>query len=584
MSCSISNPKKKGVSYVIYVICPFPPSVHTGCGSRNTSVFVFTWPLVYLFSDGFKTPDGRFTLAYLVQLLGDPSFYRVIANTIIVNTGGTLLAASLGILFAFLIAYTDLPCKPLIHNLLLVPLVIPGYIITLAWMQTLGQGSLIYRLTHFPLYSHWGIILIFGVCNYPLLYLLALNNFRKISRELEQAATVSGCRKWSVFFHVTLPLSAGILVNAMLLIFLSCLDNFGTVAFIGIPANITVLSTDIYKAVTSFSHDSFGSAAIRAIFLSLIAFGLMWASGRTTGGLHSVMAEKEDMSVRCSLGKFRIPLLCAALLILALINIMPLMTLVMTSLTKAMGVPFRPDTVTLANFEKIFRNSKCLNGLKNSLVLAMGSVSVCAVLGITVSYGTLRRKSKLCGILQHLLTFPYSIPGIILGLGLILTFAKPVFGISIYGSIWILLLAYIIRFTAVILRACNSAFATLDPAMEEAGMSCGAAAPSIWKQIILPLTSAPVLSGMGLVFLSSLMELTTSSILWSAGSETVGVVIFNFTSAGKTNMASAYSTVILLLAAIGFGLLKLSGWLAEWVRVRPAVRAACFTNERSMQS
>ena len=546
--------------------------------------FVFTWPLVYLFSDGFKTPDGRFTLAYLVQLLGDPSFYRVIANTIIVNTGGTLLAASLGILFAFLIAYTDLPCKPLIHNLLLVPLVIPGYIITLAWMQTLGRGSLIYRLTHFPLYSHWGIILIFGVCNYPLLYLLALNNFRKISRELEQAATVSGCRKWSVFFHVTLPLSAGILINAMLLIFLSCLDNFGTVAFIGIPANITVLSTDIYKAVTSFSHDSFGSAAIRAIFLSLIAFGLMWASGRTTGGLHSVMAEKEDMSVRCSLGKFRIPLLCAALLILALINIMPLMTLVMTSLTKAMGVPFRPDTVTLANFEKIFRNSKCLNGLKNSLVLAMGSVSVCAVLGITVSYGTLRRKSKLCGILQHLLTFPYSIPGIILGLGLILTFAKPVFGISIYGSIWILLLAYIIRFTAVILRACNSAFATLDPAMEEAGMSCGAAAPSIWKQIILPLTSAPVLSGMGLVFLSSLMELTTSSILWSAGSETVGVVIFNFTSAGKTNMASAYSTVILLLAAIGFGLLKLSGWLAEWVRVRPAVRAACFTNERSMQS
>ena len=77
-------------------------------------------------------------------------------------------------------------------------------------------------------------------------------------------------------------------------------------------------------------------------------------------------------------------------------------------------------------------------------------------------------------------------------------------------------------------------------------------------------------------------RLTTSSILWSAGSETVGVVIFNFTSAGKTNMASAYSTVILLLAAIGFGLLKLSGWLAEWVRVRPAVRAACFTNERIM--
>lgn len=545
--------------------------------------FVFTWPLIYLFADGFKTPDGRFTLEHLLQLLGDTTFHKVIFNTIIVNTGGTLLAAALGILFAFLVAYTDLPCKRLIHYLLLVPLVIPGYIITLAWMQTLGQGSLLYRLIHFPLYSHWGIILIFGVCNYPLLYLLSLSNFRKISRELEQAATVSGCGKWSVFLHVTIPLSAGTLVNAMLLIFLSCLDNFGTVAFIGIPANITVLSTDIYKTITSFSDNSFSGAAIRAVLLSLIAFGLMWASGRIMKSLHGTGSEKEDRFVRYRLGNFRIPFLCLVFLILALINIIPLLTLVTTSFTKGIGVPFRPDTVTLANFEKILKNSKCLNGLTNSLILAVGTVLVCTILGITVSYGAMRRKSKLCGVLEHLLTFPYSIPGIILGLALILTFAKPLFGFSIYGTVWILLLAYIIRFTAVILRACNSAFATLDSSMEEAGLACGGTVSSVWKHIILPLTKGPVLSGMGQVFLSSMMELTTSSLLWSAGSETVGVVIFNFTSAGNTNMASAYSALILLLAAAGFAIIRFFGWLAERLQAGKAARESCFANERSMQ-
>ena len=169
-----------------------------------------------------------------------------------------------------------------------------------------------------------------------------------------------------------------------------------------------------------------------------------------------------------------------------------------------------------------------------------------------------------------MVTFPYSIPGIILGLSLILTYARSFHGVTIYGTIWILLLAYVIRFTSVILRSSNTAFAQLDGSMEEAASACGAGNRAKWQRVILPLTSGPIASGLGMVIISSLMELTTSSLLWSGGSETGGVVIFNFTSAGMSNLASAYSSLILLCLLAAAGGVKL---LAVGVR-RGKSRAA----------
>ncbi len=522
-------------------------------------IMIFLWPLLKLFSEAFIGPEG-FTLGYFTEIFGDAGFYEVLLNSLFINALSTVGAAIPGVLFAYIIAYTNIPLKKYFHTLLLMPVVIPSYIVTLAWMQMLSKNGLIYSLTGFELYSYAGIILMFSVCEYPIVYLLSLSHFRKIPRELEQAADISGCGKWKSFRTVLLPIMKGTLANAMLLVFLSCLDNFGIVAFIGIPANIQVLSTDIYKTVISGTDDSFQLSAAKAIILSVIAVLVMLVSKRVAEDAHAGNSEKEDMNPRICLGKARYAVAVFMGTFIFFVNIFPMITLVTSALTKAKGVAFSPETASFANFDKVLHNSKCMNGLTNSLMLALGTVLICTVIGVMLAYLSERRKNTVAKSIQMIVTFPYSIPGIILGLALILTYAKPVAGVTIYGTIWILLLSYVIRFTSVVLRSANTAFSQLDPAMEEAAEAGGSGNIAKWKKVILPLTAGPVISGMGMVAISSMMELTTSSLLWSGGSETVGVVIFNFTSAGMSNLASAYSSVILIMILAAFVVFQLLGF------------------------
>ena len=524
---------------------------------------LFLWPLLYLFKEAFIGIDGGFSLEYFQELAGDKNFVKVILNSLVINTGSTLLSALFGICFAYVMAYTDIPFKKIIHTLLLLPLVIPSYIMTLAWMQMFLKNSFFYRITHFELYSYTGIILMFAVCQYPMVYLLCLSHFRKIPRELEQAADIYGCGRWKRFIKITMPMTKGTLANAMLLVFLSCLDNFGIVAFIGIPANIQVLSTDIYKTIISVTDNSFSLAAVKAIVLSIIAMAIIFLTRKVSEEERSGSSEKEDFAPRIILNRWRYPILIGVGFFIAIVSIIPFLTLIASALTKAKGVAFSLETASFANFNKILHNSKCLNGLRNSLFLAMLAAIICGVIGVLVSYYGERKRSFIAKHVQSMITFPYSIPGIILGLSLILTYAKSFHGFTIYGTIWILLLSYVIRFTSVILRSSNTAFNQLDSTMEEAALASGVGTKPIWSKVILPLTASPIASGIGLVMISSLMELTTSSLLWSGGTETVGVVIFNFTSAGMTNLASAYSSLILLFLLIVVGCIRLCLWIGN---------------------
>ena len=201
--------------------------------------------------------EGRLSLRIFWELLTDTKTLKVIWDTIYINVLSSFFATVIGVVMAYFVAYADIRGKKFIHYALLLPLIIPGYIITLAWMQFFAKSGFVASLiqsvapgvTMPNIYSYWGIIFVFSVTKYPLIYTLTLSTFRKISTDMELAAAVSGCNKIKTFFKVTLPMSLSGVANGLLLVFISCLDNFGTVAFLGIPARITVLSTDIYQAI-----------------------------------------------------------------------------------------------------------------------------------------------------------------------------------------------------------------------------------------------------------------------------------------------------------------------------------------------
>lgn len=501
-------------------------------------------------------PDGSFSLSLFGELLTDPKMLRVIWDTLYINVLSSFFASVIGVVMAYVMAYTDIRGKKLVHYALLLPLVIPGYIITLGWMQFFAPGgpvatalrTVIPDLTMPNIYSYWGIVFVFAATKYPMIYTLTLSTFRKISVDMELAASISGCGRLSTFFKVTLPMSLSGMANGLLLVFISCLDNFGTVAFLGIPAHITVLSTDIYQSVVSFSGNNFATASAKSVLLGVIGVLASIALWRLARMFQTMQTDLEDMSPRIFLRDKKWMVEAFVWVCIIVINFVPMLTMILTSFIRGIGAGYGPDNMSFENYGFVFSNAKSMNAIKNSVILGLSTALICVVIGTIVAYLLVRRPGRVIRLVESTISVPYSIPGIILGLALILTWAKPLplIHISIYATVFMLLISYVVRFTSLQIRSSSAAVLQTDISMEEAAQVCGAGLFKRWVAVIIPLIFSGTISGMGLVFINSLTELTTSSLLWSAGSETIGVVIYNYTSAGQTTTACALSTVVLL--------------------------------------
>ena len=520
---------------------------------------LFFLPLWKLVEVAFQE-EGRLSFGILQEQLTDPKTLKVIWDTLYINILSSFFATVIGVVMAYFVAYADIRGKKLIHYALLLPLIIPGYIITLAWMQFFAKSGFVASLVQSlvpnavmpDIYSYWGIIFVFSVTKYPLIYTLTLSTFRKISTDMELAAAISGCNKIKTFFKVTLPMSLSGVANGLLLVFISCLDNFGTVAFLGIPARITVLSTDIYQSIISFTGNGFGEAAAKSVILGVIGVVSSLVLWRVAKMFQTMQTDLEDLSPRFFLGRRKILVEGLMWLAIFMINFVPLLTLIVTGFMKGIGGGYGLDNMTLDNFIFVFSNDKSFNAIKNSIFLGISTAVICVILGTIVAYLMVRRPSILIRVVESVISVPYSIPGIILGLALILTWASPlpIINRTIYATVFMLLVSYVVRFTSLQIRNSTTGVLQTDISMEEAAEICGATTFRKWTSVIIPQIFPATASGMGLVFLNALTELTTSSLLWSAGSETLGVVIYNYTSAGYTTSACALSTVVCVIILV----------------------------------
>lgn len=260
----------------------------------------------------------------------------------------------------------------------------------------------------------------------------------------------------------------------------------------------------------------------------------------------TMQTDLEDMSPRFFLRRKKLLVESLMWLVIFIINFVPMLTLIVTAFMKGIGGGYGLDNMTLENFAFVFSNAKSFNAIKNSIFLGITTALICVVLGTIVAYLMVRRPSVLIRVVEGIISVPYSIPGIILGLALILTWARPlpIINRTIYATVFMLLVSYVVRFTSLQIRNSTTGVLQTDVSMEEAAEICGASGFKKWSSVIIPLIFPATISGMGLVFLNALTELTTSSLLWSAGSETLGVVIYNYTSAGYTTYACALSTVV----------------------------------------
>ena len=541
----------------------------TGASIARIAVYllaalVFLLPLIRLLLMGVTVENG-YGLDNFAGLLYQERTRKAIVNTIIIAVSSTALASGCGSGLAFLTAYCNIKRKGVIEFLVLLPFIIPSYIITLSWSSFFSsRGAFNGFLTSIGLpgvdiYTMGGIILVLGFCNIPIVYVNVVHMLRKIPRDMEWAARACGYSQRQAILKINLVSAAPAIAAGSVLAFLSAIDNFSVPAFLGISSGIPVLSTYIYENAIGFGPNAFPLAAALSMILSVIAAAGTMLEGFFVKRGASMDSIKEDYSVRIHLkNPLRLCLEWGTLVLLLILNIIPMAAMTASSFLKAYGLDFVPENLTLKNFAFVFHNRGVISAIHTSLTLAVVTTLVCIVAGTAIAYGKLRKKIRAAALLEKCASLTYAIPGIVLALSMIFHWVEPIPGVypGIYGTINILVVAYITRYLVLQIKGSTIALLSVEPAIEEACAASGRGFWIKWIKILIPLVAGPILSGAFMIFVPAFTELTLSSMLASAGTKTIGLTIFNYQQGGDYNLAAAMSVLITILVVAGYCLLN----------------------------
>jgi iron(III) transport system permease protein len=487
-------------------------------------------------------------------LLETPRVHLALVHSLWVSAVSATLALVGGLVLAVLTTQTDLPGRSILRVLFLSPLVVPPQVLALAWIQWAGpvgylqqglrwilggQGSL------WSLYTPGGIILLLALFVLPIAYLTLVAGLSRLSKQAQEAAQLDGANLLQVWLFITLPLLRPSVAAAAALAFLGAWGNFGIPALLGIPGRYLTLPTLLYQEVINFGGDGFGRSAALALLFGLPAlFFLAW-SQQPQAGLDPGEAPPDPYRLGW-LGWLLSGILFAAAL---LVILGPLLAMAATALLRAYGLPLVWSNLTLEHFRLVlFELERVRRATLHSLGLAGGAALLCSGMATILGYALTRLKARLLALLSFIVDLPYALPGLIFALSLILVWLPPPLpGLSLYGTLWLILMAYLGRFLALALQPMQAAWRSLDTSLEEAASIDGASLLQTFRYILLPLLAPALTAAVLLVFLQSFAELTLSALLVTSRSETFGWLIFGLQQGGYTHQAAALSTLLVLV-------------------------------------
>ncbi|WP_336071174.1 iron ABC transporter permease [Nitratireductor rhodophyticola] len=500
-------------------------------------------------------PGGQFSLDVIRNGLIDDTTWRATWNTLVVGLGGTIFALVLGVAVAILVSLSDVRQRQAFVLCFVTPLMIAPQVTALAWLQLFGPSSPLLNMlgmapplgTRNPLYSPEGIVFLLGIQYAPLVFLIVRAGMRKLPRELVEAAQSSGAGWVRVLGTIILPLMTPSIVGAAALTFVSCVGNFGIPAFLGIPANYLVLPTLIYQRLAGGGPDVLSEVAFLSVLIGVIAMVGIVMQDRIASRRDFRITSTSLPAAPYQLGAWRLPVEFGMWVLIAFILVLPLVGLILTSLVRGYGVTLTAETATLENYYfVIFQHAAASRAFLNSLYLSAGASIFAVFVAIPLGYVIAWGNKRWIKALNLAIELPYALPGVVLAIASLLLFLKPVpiTGIQIYNTVWIILYAYLARFLILAVRPTITGYFQLDRALEEAAQVAGAGLFKRMRTIIFPLIAPAAIAGGLLIFMTALCELTVSALLWSSGSETIGVVIFSFEQGGDSKYAAAVSAIM----------------------------------------
>lgn len=523
------------------------------------------YPVAGLVGSSFFDDKG-FTLDNYSQLIS-PRFFKIMVNTVTLGLGSAILATAIGTLFAWLCVCTDLPFRKVFTILHIAPYGLPTIAAALAWIFLLTpKAGLFNRFlmwlfglenAPFNILSMPGMIWALATHLYPWAFLLTSAAFATMDRSLEDAARMSGASGFKTFRKITVPLVAPSIAAAFMLVFTISIEQFSIGGTIGVLARIPILPVEIYRSIAVYPPE-WGFATTLSVVLLLITSLLIYGQNKLLAEKSFVTVTGKETMDRTKLGKWRWLAFLASSLFVFVAVILPYVGMIMVSLSPSLGADLTLNNFTFKHYVYIFTEHPFVfRAVRNSLVLAISAATLLALFTLVAAVVVKRTQIPGRGLLGYLTRWPVAIPGSVIAVSLLYAYIRP--PLQLIGTIWILLLAYLIRNLPYAYSAAYAGLSRVDPALEEAARIHSTPPRRTFFRIIVPLTIPSVMAGWVIAFINSLRELPASLLLFSPGNETISVAIYEMFEEGAFQLtnAAALMTVLSLVTLLPAIIMKL---------------------------
>lgn len=528
--------------------------------------FLSLSPTLMLFYGSFLSEPlgvpGRFTLTHYIAAYTDSQTYQLLVNSFAFAAGSSLLSTVLALVLAWITVRTNAPFRKVFELTAIIPNIFPPVMLAVSWAVLLnprvGLINLflmeIFGLESSPLnvYSMWGMIYVEALITTPLAFLIISAGLYSMDPALEESARTAGSGNIQVAWRITFPIIRPAILAAATLNFVRAIESFDTPAIIALPARIEVFTTKIYRETIGAFPPNHNLAATYAVSLLAITMLFVYLYRRLTirSERYVTVTGRGYRPTIIDLGKWRYPASAVAGLILLLIVVLPFIVLLYTSFVTYVHVPGKKTLglLTLDHYRSNLGDLRTYRALKNSIFLAVTGATLCMILAAITSYITAKTKIAGRGIIEGLTFIPWAFPGTALAIGLLWTYVF--IPLPIYGTIWILLIAYITRFLPYGLRAMTSTIVQIHDELQDASKACGAGFLATFRRVLLPLMRPGFIAGWIILATIYLREFSTSVFLYSPGSEPIGPLLYHFYVDGNLGPMCSVAAVVSIVSVV----------------------------------
>ena len=551
------------------------PAVLVPIVGAGVLIYLAVLPLFMLLVGSFQAEvaprEFIYTLKNYQNAYASEHTYSTFMNSLIFASGSAAMAFFFGTVLAWLTERTNTPLRALFVPIAVVPLILPGVLESISWIFLLSPkfGYLNVWLMHlfglqsppFNVFSLPGMIWVNSVGDVPLAFLLMTAAFKSMDPSLEESAMMSGANTWQTFKRVTLRLLAPTAGSVLLILFVRTLESFETPALIGIPARIYVYTSEIFLAFNEYPPD-YGRGGALAVGLLLLSAVGVWLYTRATkeGKKFQTVTGKAFRPRQFDLGPWRWVGFTFLMVYFVFVVLLPFLVLFWASFLPFFAAPSWSalDKLSLDNYRYLGGFRPFWEAMKNSIILSTLTATIAMVLTSLVAWIVYKSKLRGAWILDFLAFVPITIPGIVMGMSLILLYVA--FPIPIYGTIWVLLIAYVTRFIPYGMRSASGSILQIHSELEEAAAASGASWWETFKRVTLPLLRPGFVAGWIYICIVSFREFSTSVLLATGESRVLSILLFTMFEQGQVTIVAAIGILmnVTLLSVVGI-FYKLTG-------------------------